>query len=152
MRLSVDPSTSPDDYEFVHRIRVRFVETDAMGIVHHSNYLAYFEETRVAYLRAIGHPFTEWRDSGLESPVLESFVQYRQPLEFDEQIEVHLRLAAVTRATFQMAYLITVDDEAGIAHPRSTGVTVHGCVTTTGRPTRLPAWLLDLAPREAPTS
>ena len=54
MRLSVDPSTSPDDYEFVHRIRVRFVETDAMGIVHHSNYLAYFEETRVEYLRAIG--------------------------------------------------------------------------------------------------
>ena len=52
VRLSIDPSTSPDDYEFVHRIRVRFVETDAMGIVHHSNYLAYFEESRVEYLRA----------------------------------------------------------------------------------------------------
>ena len=152
MRLSVDPSTSPDDYEFVHRIRVRFVETDAMGIVHHSNYLAYFEETRVEYLRAIGHPFTEWRDAGLESPVLESFVRYRQPLEFDEQITVHLRLATVTRATFQMAYLITVDDDAGIARPRATGVTVHGCVTTAGRPTRLPTWLMELAPRGAPTS
>ena len=112
MRLSADPSTSPDDYEFAHRIRVRFVETDAMGIVHHSNYLAYFEETRVEYLRAIGHPFTEWRDAGLESPVLESFVQYRQPLAFDDEITVHLRLADVTRATFQMAYLITVDDDA----------------------------------------
>ena len=145
VRLSVEPSTSPHDYEFVHRIRVRFVETDAMGIVHHSNYLAYFEETRVEYLRAIGHPFTEWREAGLESPVLESFVQYRQPLEFDDQITVHLRLAAVTRATFQMAYLITVDDEAGVARPRATGVTVHGCVTTAGRPTRLPAWLIELA-------
>lgn len=146
MRLSVEPSTSPDDYEFAHRIRVRFVETDAMGIVHHSNHLAYFEETRVAYLRAIGHPFTEWRDSGLESPVLESFVQYRQPLEFDEEITVHLRLADVTRATFQMAYLITVEGPDGVARPRATGVTVHGCVTTAGRPTRLPAWLVDLAP------
>ena len=146
MRLSVDPSTSPDDYEFAHRIRVRFVETDAMGIVHHSNYLAYFEETRVAYLRAIGHPFTEWRDAGLESPVLESFVQYRQPLEFDDEITVHLRLADVTRATFQMAYLITVDDDAGVAVQRATGVTVHGCVTAAGRPTRLPAWLTALAP------
>ncbi len=152
MRLSVDPSTSPDDYEFAHRIRVRFVETDAMGIVHHSNYLAYFEEARVEYLRAIGHPFTEWRDAGLESPVLESFVQYRQPLEFDEQITVHLRLAAVTRATFQMAYLITVDDDAGIARPHATGVTVHGCVTSAGRPTRLPAWLRALAPPGAPPS
>lgn len=151
MRLSVDPSTSPDDYEFEHRIRVRFVETDAMGIVHHSNYLAYFEEARVAYLRAIGHPFTEWRDAGLESPVLESFVQYRQPLQFDDEITVHLRLADVTRATFQMAYLITVDDlgddnDAPVARPRATGVTVHGCVTTAGRPTRLPSWLSQLAP------
>jgi acyl-CoA thioester hydrolase len=146
VRLSVEPSTSPDDYEFAHRIRVRFVETDAMGIVHHSNHLAYFEETRVAYLRAIGHPFTEWRDAGLESPVLESFVQYRQPIEFDEEITVHLRLADVTRATFQMAYLITVDGPDGVARPRATGVTVHGCVTTAGRPTRLPAWLVDLAP------
>ncbi len=146
MRLSADPSTSPDDYEFTHRIRVRFVETDAMGIVHHSNHLAYFEETRVAYLRAIGHPFTEWRDAGIESPVLEAFVQYRQPLEFDDEITVHLGLADVTRATFQMAYLITVDDELGIARPRATGVTVHGCVTTAGRPTRLPAWLAALAP------
>jgi len=141
VRLSVDPSTSADDYEFVHHIRVRFVETDAMGIVHHSNHLAYFEEARVAYLRAIGHPFTEWRDAGLESPVLESFVQYRQPLEFDDEISVHLRLAEVTRATFQMAYLITVDDADGVARPRATGVTVHGCITTAGRPTRLPEWL-----------
>jgi acyl-CoA thioester hydrolase len=143
VRLSVDPSTSPDDYEFEHRIRVRFVETDAMGIVHHSNYLAYFEEARVEYLRAIGHPFTEWRDAGLESPVLESFVQYRQPLQFDDEITVHLRLADVTRATFQMAYLITVDDP--VSRPRATGVTVHGCVTTAGRPTRLPSWLSSLA-------
>ena len=146
MRLSVDPSTSPDDYDFAHRIRVRFVETDAMGFVHHSNYLAYFEETRVEFLRAIGHPFTEWRDAGLESPVLESFVQYRQPLQFDDSITVHLRLAEVTRATFQMAYLITADDADGVARPRATGVTVHGCVTTAGRPTRLPAWLIELAP------
>jgi len=145
VRLSTDPSTSPDDYEFAHRIRVRFVETDAMGIVHHSNYLAYFEETRVEYLRAIGHPFTQWRDDGLESPVLESFVQYRRPLAFDDEISVHLRLADVTRATFQMAYLITVDDEHGVALPRATGVTVHGCVTTSGRPTRLPAWLTEMA-------
>jgi acyl-CoA thioester hydrolase len=139
--LSVDPSTDPADYPFVHRIRVRFVETDAMGIVHHSNYLAYFEETRVAYLRSIGHPFTEWRDEGLESPVLESFVRYRRPLRFDEVIDVHLLLASVTRATFQMAYLVTVDDATGRPEVRSTGVTVHGCVTTDGRPTRLPAWL-----------
>jgi acyl-CoA thioester hydrolase len=140
VRLSVEPSTSPADYNFTHQIRVRFVETDAMGIVHHSNYLAYFEEARVAFLAHVGHPFTEWRDAGLESPVLESFVTYRQPLRFDDVITVHLALADVTRATFQMAYLITVGDTS-----HSTGVTVHGCITaTTGRPTRLPPWLVEM--------
>ena len=140
MRLTVDPSTEPQDYEFSHDIRVRFVETDAMAIVHHSNYLAYFEETRVAFLASIGHPFTEWRADGLESPVLESFVQYRQPCRFDEVLTVHVALAAATRATFQMSYLVEVCGEA-----RTTGVTVHGCTTLEGRPTRLPAWLAERA-------
>lgn len=133
--MTVTPTTRPADYAFAHDIRARFVETDAMGIVHHSNYLAYFEESRVAFLRSIGHPFTAWRDDGLESPVLESFVQYRQPIRFDEVLTVHVALAATSRATFQMAYLVTVGGDA-----RATGVTVHGC-TADGRPTRLPDWL-----------
>ena len=113
VRLSIDPSADPADYDFTHRVRVRFVETDAMGIVHHSNYLAYFEEARVAYLRHVGHPFTEWRDEGLESPVLESYLRYRVPLRFDDLADVRLKLAAVTRTTFQIAYLVTVDDPDG---------------------------------------
>ena len=139
MRLSVEPSSDPADHEFAHDIRVRFVETDAMGIVHHSNYLAYFEEARVAYLAHVGHPFTAWQADGLESPVLESFVRYRRPCRFDEVVTVSVTLAAVTRATFQMAYLVTVDGEI-----RTTGVTVHGC-TRAGRPTRLPGWMVELA-------
>ncbi|NND74125.1 MAG: acyl-CoA thioesterase [Ilumatobacter sp.] len=142
MRLTVDPSTEPADYDFHHDIRVRFVETDAMGIVHHSNYVAYFEEARVAFLKHIGHPFTEWRAAGLESPVLEAYVKYRRPLTFDDVLTIHLKLADVTRATFQMAYLTTVGDTV-----HATGVTVHGCVTTDGRPTRLPAWLVELGSR-----
>ena len=142
MRMSVEPSTDPADYGFSHDIRVRFVETDAMGIVHHSNYLAYFEEARVAYLAHIGHPFTKWRDDGIESPVLEAFVQYRQPCRFDEVLTLHLKLASVSRATFQMSYLIVAPDA------RCTGVTVHGCTTLAGRPTRLPPWLTELAPSD----
>ena len=147
VRLSIDPSTNPDDYDFVHRLRVRFVETDAMGIVHHSNYLAYFEEARVAYLRHVDHPFTQWRDDGLESPVLESFMSFRAPLRFDDLVDIRLRLGAVTRTTFQMAYLVTVDNTSGVLAACATGVTVHGCTTTAGRPTRLPAWLVELGAR-----
>jgi acyl-CoA thioester hydrolase len=140
VRLSAEPSLDATDYPFTHRIRVRFAETDAMGIVHHSRYLPYLEETRVAYLRHVGHPYAEMRKEGVDYSVLECFVQYRQPLRFDEEIDVHLRMASATRTSFQMAYLLTVDEAV-----RATAVTVHGCVTTAGRPTRLPQWLLDIA-------
>lgn len=139
VRLSVDPSIDPAAYPFSHRIRVRFAETDAMGIVHHSRYLPYLEETRVAYLRHLDHPYSQLRDDGFDFAVLECFVQYRQPLRFDEEVDVHLMLASVVRTTFQMAYLLTVAGEV-----RATGVTVHGCITAAGKPTRLPSWLVDL--------
>jgi len=139
VRLQLQPSLSSADYAYSHRLRVRFAETDAMGIVHHSRYLPYLEEARVEYLRHLGHPYTELRAEGVDYAVLEAFVQYRQPLRFDDVVYVHLRLGAATRATFQMAYLLTVDDEV-----RATAVTVHGCVTADGRPTRMPPWLLAL--------
>jgi acyl-CoA thioester hydrolase len=139
VRLELDPSLSPTDYAYAHRLRVRFAETDAMGIVHHSRYLPYLEEARVEYLRHLGHPYTELRADGVDYAVLEAFVQYRRPLQFDDVVDVHLRLGAATRATFQMAYLLTVDGDV-----RATAVTVHGCVNATGRPTRMPGWLLAL--------
>jgi len=140
MRMALEPSPDPSTYHYAHDIRVRFAETDAMGIVHHAAYLPYFEEARVAFLRAIDHPYTSIRDEGFEFTVLEAFVRYLQPLRFDDVVTVHVGVGAVTRATFQLAYLLTVDGDQ-----RATGVTVHGCVTTAGRPARLPAWLPEIA-------
>lgn len=146
MRISAEPSTAPEDYRFSHDIRVRFAETDAMRIVHHGNYLAYFEEARVEYLDHIGHPYTSWHEDGVQSPVLESYVRYRQPLAFAETFTVHVTIHSVRRATFDIAYLLMVGDEV-----RTTGVTVHGCTTLDGRPTRLPDWLRELSSAEADT-
>jgi acyl-CoA thioester hydrolase len=140
VRLELEPSLAASDYPYAHRLRVRFAETDAMGIVHHSRYLPYLEEARVEYLRHLGHPYTELRAEGVDYAVLEAFVQYRQPLRFDDEVTVHLTLGAATRATFQMAYLLTVGGEV-----RATAVTVHGCVNADGRPTRMPSWLLELS-------
>lgn len=139
MRITADPSTDVADYEFAHQLRVRFAETDAMGIVHHSRYLPMMEEARVAYLRHIGHPYQSIRDEGIEMNVLEAWVQYRMPLVFDDVVDVHVNLAAVERASFQMGYLLTVDGAIKVR-----GVTAHGCVTPEGRPTRLPVWFRQL--------
>ena len=145
MRTSVEPSLDAASYPFSQRIRVRFAETDAMGIVHHSRYLPYFEEARVAYLRHVGHPYHEVRAEGIEMAVLEAFVQYRKPLEFDDVCDVHVTIASIGRVTFQMAYLVTVADADGVPRPRATGVTVHGCITPDGRATRMPTWLAEFA-------
>ena len=116
-----------------------------MGVVHHAAYLPYLEVARVEYLRSIGHPYDGVRAgdegdaagvaAGREFPVLEVSVQYRRPLRFDDEVDVALRVGAVTRTTFQIAYLLSVGGE-----PRATAVTVHGCVDRCGRPARLPEW------------
>lgn len=136
MRLALAPSLVPTDYPFHHRIRTRFAETDAMGVVHHGAYAAYLEEARAMFLRAGGHPYAEVRGAGTDFAVLELFVSYRRPLVFDELVDVHVRVGRLTRATFQIAYLLEVEGEA-----RSTAVTVHGAVDASGRATRLPDWL-----------
>ncbi|MEY3035034.1 MAG: hypothetical protein RLZ86_1656, partial [Actinomycetota bacterium] len=139
-----DISTHPGDFVFRHDIRVRFAETDAMGIVHHSRYLPYLEEARVEYLRSIGHPYDAERADGVDYAVLEAHVAYRQPLHFDEVVSVHLVLSAATRATFTIDYLLTVGDPAADGAVRSTARTVHGCVNQKGRPVRLPGWLKEM--------
>jgi acyl-CoA thioester hydrolase len=139
MRLSATPSRNRTDYAFAHRVRVRFAETDAMGIVHHSRYLPYLEEARVAYLREIGHPYSENQAAGIDYAVLEQWVQYLEPLQFDDEVDVHLVVVSSSRTTFEIAYLLTVGERV-----RSVAVTIHGAVTSAGRPTRLPEWLRDL--------
>ena len=118
MRLALTPSTDPDDYPFTHRVRTRFAETDAMGIVHHAAYLPYLEEARVALLRHLGHPYTELRSEGVDLVVLEAFVRYRRPLHFDDVVELGLAVGAVTGTSFQLAYLLRVEDEGLFAMRR----------------------------------
>jgi acyl-CoA thioester hydrolase len=143
VRVTYEPSTDPGDFTFVHRLRPRFAETDAMGVVHHAAYLPYLESARVEYLRALGHPYVALREQGIEFPVVEIAARYLRPLYFDELVDVHLVLASVRGATFQLGYLLSVAGE-----PRATAVTVHVVVTLEGRPTRPPAWLQALAPAQ----
>ncbi len=145
MRLSLVPSTEPSGYAYVHRIRTRFAETDAMGIIHHSAYAPYLEEARAGMLRHSGHPYELVRAEGIDFSVLELYVRYRHPLHFDDAVDVHVMAGALTRTTFQVGYLLEVGGET-----RSTAVTVHGAVDAEGRPARLPPWLADIIGTQAP--
>ncbi len=107
-----------------------------MGVVHHAAYLLYLEVARVEFLRSIGHPYDEVRADGSDLAVLESFVQYRRALKFDEVVEISLRVGNLTGTTFQIGYLLAVDGKAC-----ATAVTVHGAVDAAGKAGRLPEWI-----------
>jgi acyl-CoA thioester hydrolase len=84
--------------------RVRYYETDAMGIVHHSNYLRWFELARTEYLRAIGAPYRAMEESGISSPVLEIHCRYLQPSRYDDQITVRVKITDYTAVRIQISY------------------------------------------------
>jgi acyl-CoA thioester hydrolase len=142
VRLSLTPSADPSDYHFVHQIRTRFAETDAMGIIHHSAYVPYLEEARASLLRHAGHPYEQVRLEGIDFAVLELFVRYRHPLRFDEQVDINVTVGHLTRTTFQVGYLLQVSGET-----RSTAVTVHGAIDPSGRAVRMPSWLAGVVDR-----
>jgi acyl-CoA thioester hydrolase len=145
VRLSLTPSPDSADYQFVHRIRTRFAETDAMGIIHHGAYAPYLEEARAALLRHVGHPYDQVRLAGINFAVLELYVRYRRPLYFDEAVDVNVYVGNLTRTTFQVGYLLQVSGET-----RSTAVTVHGAVDSDGQAVRMPSWLAGTVDRVPP--
>lgn len=139
MRVNLDISIHPEDYRFHHDIRVRFAETDAMGVMHHASYVPFLEESRVEFLRALGHPYKDIRAAGYDLAVLECFIQYRYSARFEDVIRVHTRVSSLKGATFQMDYLLMVGDEIC-----ASAATVHGVVDPSGRATRVPGWMKDL--------
>jgi acyl-CoA thioester hydrolase len=139
MRISLDISTEPTDYAFSFDVRVRFAETDAMGVAHHSSYVAWLEASRVELLRELGTPYPDIRAQGFDFAVLELFTNYRRSARFDELVTVNTRVSSFKAATFQMDYLLTVgDDICALA------ATVHGVVDPSGRATRAPSWMREL--------
>jgi acyl-CoA thioester hydrolase len=122
-------------------LRVRFAETDAMGVAHHAAYLPYLETARVEYLRSLGHPYREMRDrDGIEFAVVGVDIRYHAPLRFDDEFTVSCALAERARATFGLAYRVQAGDRLVLS-----GRTRHAVLDReTGAPQRLPGWLAAL--------
>jgi acyl-CoA thioester hydrolase len=88
-------------------LRVRFCETDLMGIVHHANYLAYLEAGRVDWLRKRGVTYAEWAAHGRHLPVVDCTMHYRAPARFDDVIEVETRLSELRAVSLRYDYAVT---------------------------------------------
>jgi acyl-CoA thioester hydrolase len=82
-----------------HRLRVRYAETDQMGVVHHRNYLVYFEESRTRLMSDRGCSYAEMERKGLALPVRRVEVRYRAPAFYDEELAVRTRVGRVRAAS-----------------------------------------------------
>jgi len=134
------PATFPPGASVTQFLRARFVETDAMGVVHHASFLSWLEVARVELLRAAGHPYDEVRASGIDFAVVDVRVHYERPVKFDDEVAIEVRLGDVTKAAFVLDYVVRVG-----ASRCATAATRHAALGTDGRPRRLPPWLAGLA-------
>jgi len=120
-------------------LRVRFFETDLMGIVHHATYLTYVEAGRVEYLRRRGADYRALMERGFHMPVVEALLRYRRTARFDDELVVEARLGALTRVTVRFDYTVLREGDLIVE-----GHTLLACVDETHKPRRIPADIVDL--------
>lgn len=125
------------EYPFAIRQRVRFAETDALGVVYHANYLVYAEVGRSAFLKFIG--LDRERDltsQGFDIAIGEASLRFRAPLRFDEEFDVRVRVGDVRRSTWAFEYRVDRADGLHCADVSTTQVLID---RSTGRAARVPA-------------
>ena len=133
--------TSPSSRQASSNLRVRYAETDKMGIVYYSNYLVWFEIGRTDWLRQTGWTYREMEADGIQLPVIEAHCEYRQGARYDDDIEIRTTAKKISPVRVQFDYeAIRCADGARLA----TGHTVHATVDRDGRPVRMPDRVKDL--------
>jgi acyl-CoA thioester hydrolase len=123
------------------RIRVRYAETDQMGVAYHGGYFAWFEVGRTDLLRARGVTYRELESRDVRLPVIETGARFLRPVLYDDLIEIRTRVSEVSGARLRFDYELHRDGTDG---PLATAFTAHAAVNGKGRPRRLPADVLSL--------
>ncbi len=108
----------------IYKRKVQFYETDAQGVVHHSNYPRYFEEARGYYLEKIGYPYEKIRnDLNTDIVLLELQIRYKKALYFGDSFEIKLGISDMDKIFFSFDYSVLKGDTV-----IATGRTKHACL------------------------
>ena len=116
-------------------VRVRYAETDQMGVAYHGGYFAWFEVGRTDLLRGRGLTYRELEHEGLRLPVIETHARFLRPAFYDDMLEIRTELAALSGARVAFSYEVHREGTGGAI---ATGSTAHAAVDLSGRPRRLP--------------
>ncbi len=113
---------------------IAYYETDQMAIVHHSNYIRWFEEARIDFLSQIGLPYGRMEESGILIPVLSASCEYKYAMRFGQRFQIKLRITRFTGVKFYVSYEVT-DPETGKLH--AVGESSHCFVDKNMTPVRM---------------
>ena len=127
-------------YEHQISLRIRYGETDQMGVVYHGNYPQYLELGRVEWLRALGISYRSMEESGCILPVISLTINYKKPAVYDQEIFVRTRLKNIPTVRIDFEYEIQ-DENGGILATAET--TLAFLDRETRKPMRCPAYLLE---------
>lgn len=122
-------------------VRVRYAETDTMGVVYYANYLVWFEVGRCELMRVLGWPYRDMEAAGFFLPVIEAHCEYRQPARYDDELEVRTRATLLSPVRVQFEYEVVRSSDQVLS---ATGRTVHAALDRGGRPRRLPERVKEL--------
>jgi acyl-CoA thioester hydrolase len=103
-------------------IRVRYQETDQMGVVYHANYLVWFEVGRTEWIRKLGYTYKDLEEKGLLLPVVDLHVRYAAPARYDDEVTVRTRITEVAGGKLTFHYEILRRDDGQLL---VTGTTTH---------------------------
>jgi acyl-CoA thioester hydrolase len=120
-------------------IRVRFCETDLMGIVHHANYLAYFEAGRVDWLRKRGVSYEHWTREDVHLPVIETHLRYRKSAKFEDVLVIETTRLDMSRVTVRFGYRVLRGEEL-----LCEGDTLLACVGQAMGARRIPGFVTEV--------
>ena len=121
-------------------LRVRYAETDAMGIVYHTNYIVWFEVGRGEFMRQRGGNYREFEEQGLYLPVTEVDARYVNPARYDDLVVVRTSVDRVRSRSVTMYYEVLMKETGQLL---VTGHTKHFCTDREGRVRRFPRDLMD---------
>ena len=116
-------------------LRVRYAETDRMGVVYYANYLVWFEVARADLLRSLGWTYREMEESGVSLPVIEARCEYKAPARYDDEIVIRTEGWMRSPVRMEFAYRISRRDDGVVS---AEGMTMHAALGRDGRPCRLP--------------
>jgi acyl-CoA thioester hydrolase len=126
-----------------------YADTDAMGIVYHTNYIKWFEIGRSEFLREIGIVYSRMEEQGFNLPLSEAYCQYLSPAVYDQVITIETEIAYVNRASLRFNYKLYDDENK--AHTFVEGYTVHACTNREKKIVRLPQNILEILKANAPS-